>query len=188
MTHYVDLELLPDSEFSASLLMSMLFAKLHNALAEQQLTTIGVSFPEVYKKAPTLGSCLRLHGDNTSLQQFIAIPWLHGMHDYLVVKAIRPVPENCHQHITVRRVQTKSNVDRLRRRQMKRKSISWEEACAAIPEEAAEKTDLPFVVLQSRSTKQKFRFFIEHGTAQQEPVKGTFSAYGLSAQTTVPYF
>jgi CRISPR-associated endonuclease Csy4 len=91
-------------------------------------------------------------------------------------------------HRIVRRVQAKSNPERLRRRLAKRKNITLEQARELIPENAAQKLNLPFVTLQSASTGKLFRLFIEHMPVQPESQNGDFSFYGLSSTATVPWF
>lgn len=179
MDSYIDLHLLPDPEFPATTLRNALFAKLHRALVSHGHGRIGVSFRYVEKKAGDLGNCLRLHGQ--------ASDWLQGMRDHLATFAIRPVPEGI-QHRIVLRVQAQSSPERLRRRLMRRKGLGAKEARAAIPDSAAERLNLPWLDIGSQSTRQTFRLFIEHLPPQANPSPGTFSAYGLSNQASVPWF
>ncbi len=185
--HYLDIRLLPDPEFSTPLLMSALFSKLHRALVQQGEGNIGVSFPKVRPKAPSLDDCLRLHGSAEALGRLASLNWLLGMRDHTAVGEITPVPGDT-AHRVVRRVQAKSSPERLRRRLMQRRGITLDAACEAIPDTAGERLNLPFVTLRSQSTGQPFRLFIEHLPVQEQPVRGEFSAYGLSPEATVPWF
>jgi len=187
MDHYLEIKLLPDPEFVPTVLMNALFGKLHRALVELKNTDLGISFPDVQPERPALGERLRLHGSAGHLERLMALDWLTGMHDHVAVGAPKPVPDNVN-HRTVRRVQTKSNPERLRRRLIKRKGISAEEARRAIPDSKAKQLKLPFVTVKSRSTGQDFRLFIDHQPPGKEPVKGQFSRYGLSPTATVPWF
>ncbi|QJD29387.1 type I-F CRISPR-associated endoribonuclease Cas6/Csy4 [Methylococcus geothermalis] len=187
MDAYLDIRLLPDPEFAATVLMNALFGKLHRALVERGGGRIGVSFPDVSDKPRSLGSRLRLHGGAVELERLMALDWLTGIRDHTAIGEIAAVPADAVQRI-VRRVQAKSNPERLRRRLIARRGVSNEQAEQAIPDTAAEKLDLPYVVLASRSTGQQFRLFIEHLPVQEQAVSGTFSAYGLSATATVPWF
>lgn len=187
MEHYLTIRLLPDPEFATPVLMSALFCKLHRALVQQDSRTIGVSFPDMRQKGPSLGGRLRLHGNFADLQQLMAQDWLTSMRDHAAVGQIAPVPEDTLYRV-VRRVQAKSNPERLRRRLVQRKSITEEEACQFIPDSVAEKLDLPYVTIRSQSTGQFFRLFIKHLPTQVMPVKGEFSAYGLSPVATIPWF
>lgn len=189
-THYIDITLLPDPEFSHAHLLSALVAKLHRALVQEQTTDIGVSYPQ-HVNAPqarrTLGAVLRLHGSPEALHRLMAQDWLKGMRDHTQVAALRPVPTDA-LHRTVRRRQFKTNADRLRRRRMLRKNETAEQAAAAIPDSVERRPDLPFVQLRSSSTGQPFCLYVEHGPLLPQPISGTFNAYGLACGTTVPWF
>jgi len=189
-THYIDITLLPDPEFSHAHLLAALVAKLHRILVQGQTTNIGVSYPQ-YANQPqarrTLGAVLRLHGTAEALQHVMAQDWLKGMRDHIQVAAQRPVPADA-QHRTVRRRQFKTNADRLRRRRMQRKGETAEQAAAAIPDSVARRPDLPFVQLRSSSTGQPFCLCVEYGPLLPQSVPGTFNAYGLAHEATVPWF
>lgn len=187
MNHYIDIALLPDPEFPETTLMNALFMKLHRGLVAHGTGDIGVSFPEVDQTRRMLGRKLRLHGTQDSLEKFMSSGWTRGMRDHMEVTAALSVPANS-EHRVVRRMQAKSSVDRLRRRLMQRKSIDAEAACEAIPDSAAHFLDLPYVEIASHSTGQNFKLFIEHGQPSSEARSGSFSAYGLSAEATVPWF
>ncbi|MGE4069538.1 MAG: type I-F CRISPR-associated endoribonuclease Cas6/Csy4 [Lysobacterales bacterium] len=187
MDHYFDIRLRPDPEFPAYQLMDALFAKLHRVLAEQQRTDIGISFPQVQTRPPKLGEVLRLHGGDAALEALSEGPWMGGMRQMVEIAAIAAAPIVA-AHRRVIRVQAKSSPERLRRRLMRRKQISAEEACVQIPDTAAERVNLPFVEIASRSTGQRFRLFLHHGPIQTQPVSGTFNSYGLSQIATIPWF
>ena len=187
MDAFVDIRLMPDPEFSPTTLMNALFSKLHRGLAGFGEGTIGVSFPDVRERTHSLGSRMRLHGTANTLQRFMETEWLSGMRDHVTSAPPAKVPPET-RHQVVRRVQAKSNPERLRRRLIARKGISEEDARTAIPDNCAETLDLPFVVLRSNSTGQQFRLFIEHLPPQDQAQAGVFSAYGLSPETTVPCF
>lgn len=188
MDSYVDVRVLPDPEFTSSTLMNALFSKLHRVLADLKSTGIGVSFPEVDQKVPGLGRLLRLHGARSTLDELMKMNWLQGMRDHVNVAELKPVPPNP-AYVVVRRVQAKSNPERLRRRLMKRHNISEEEARQRIPDTVAgERLKLPFISLKSQSTRQRFRIFIEHLQSSEQQMDGSFNAYGLSAFATVPWF
>ena len=189
-THYINITLLPDPEFSHAHLLGALVAKLHRALVQGHTTDIGVSYPQHVSQPlakRTRGAMLRLHGTPEALQRLMEEDWLKGMRDHTQVGELLPVPANA-QHRTVRRRQFKTNADRLRRRRMQRKGETAEQAAAAIPDTVERRPDLPFVQLRSSSTGQSFCLCVEHGPLQPLPVAGAFNAYGLGHQATVPWF
>ena len=189
-THYINITLLPDPEFSHAHLLSALVAKLHRALVQGQTTDIGVSYPKHIGQPlakRTLGAVLRLHGTPDALQRLMVQDWLKGMRDHTQAGALLPVPAHA-QHRTVSRRQFKTNADRLRRRRMQRKGETAEQAAAAIPDAVERRPDLPFVQLRSSSTGQPFSLFVEHGPLEPAAAVGCFNAYGLSSGATVPWF
>ena len=187
MECFVDLELRPDPEFAAHLLLGALYTKLHGALAPSNKMGIAVCFPGYQSRPPTLGTRMRLLGSRLALQMLSRTDWLNGMHDHVRIGALAEVPVDV-PYRTLRRVQAKSNPERLRRRLMKRHGLDETQARERILDSAAEKVDLPFVQLQSRSTGQTFRLFLSLDPEQSAPTPGDFNAYGLSRNATIPWF
>lgn len=187
MDHYVDIRLLPDPEFPATTLMNALFSKLHRGLVSFGAGDIGISFPDSRANIKGLGERLRLHGNLSPLRTFLESDWLRGMRDHVSLQGPGPVPADVCYRI-VRRVQARSNPERERRRLIARTGISPESALARIPDSSAELLDLPFVLLNSSSTGQHFRLFIDQGEVLDRPQPGEFSAYGLSSTGTIPWF
>lgn len=187
-SHCLDLHLRSDPELAPHHLLGGLYARLHRALVQASSRDIGVSFPAHDERKPTLGSHVRLHGLEPSLRALMASSWLNGMRDHLHVGEIILVPVDA-QHRVVSRVQAKSSPNRLRRRAMQRHELTAEAAQERIPDGAAERLELPFVTIGSRSTGQpSFPLFIRHGELLPEPISGSFNSYGLSRNTTVPWF
>ncbi len=191
MNHYVDVDVRPDPDFPATQLMSALYGRLHRALASAGKTELGVSFPQVFEKWGTdprhLGCRMRLHGTHDALAALLASDWLKGMRDHVDMTPVQPVPAQA-THRKVYRVQTKSSPERLRRRFMRRHGASEQEAQARIPDDVARYARWPSVDLRSASTGHSFKLFIAHGPEQREPEAGSFSAYGLSQGSTIPWF
>ena len=186
-THYIDLSLRPDPETSGPALLGALYDHLHLALVQQQRDDVGVSFPGYSMTPRTLGATLRLHGKEATLQAFMQNDWLRGMRDHVRISGIDAAPSGA-RHRPVRRKQFKTNVDRLRRRRMKRKGETMEQARAAIPASMEHHPHLPYVHLHSRSTGQTFCLFIALGPLLQEAIDGHFNSHGLSRGATVPWF
>lgn len=183
MNHYINITVLPDPEFRETVLLNALFAKLHRALVIAGQGEIGISFPLVKK---ILGNQIRLHGTNAALERLMAEPWLKGLRDYTQVSEILVVPAVT-KHCVVKRVQAKSNIDRLLRRSIKR-GLSEGDAEVRRANMQEQHLKQPFLQLKSQSTEQAFRLFVEHGKLVDEPIGGSFSAYGLSSQATIPWF
>ncbi|MFZ5521676.1 MAG: type I-F CRISPR-associated endoribonuclease Cas6/Csy4 [Pseudomonadota bacterium] len=187
MDHYIDIRLRPDPESPSHHLMSALYSRLHRALVQLRCDDVGVSFPAMRREPPTLGDRLRLHGGLHRLQELQRLPWLGSVADHVDVSELAAVPPGA-RHRRVQRVQAKSNVERLRRRYMRRHGVDAATARERLPESVARTVDLPFVQVRSASTGQTFRMFLSHGPIQPEQVPGAFNAYGLSTTGTVPWF
>ncbi len=212
MDHYLDIQVLPDPEFPPSMLLNALYAKLHRVLVSSGRRDIGVSFPayrapeivpnaKAEDKPPkkingSLGQILRLHSTHQALSDLMAINWLHGMCDHLVLSEIAFIPANA-THGIVRRVQaTQSRGERVRQRLLRRvakraayQQITLEQAIAQIPSQLPDKwVDLPFLTLKSQSTGQYFRFFIHQASCVAGEKSGEFNAYALSSKATLPFF
>jgi CRISPR-associated endonuclease Csy4 len=186
-THYIDLKVIPDPESSSAQLLGALYERLHLALVQQGLDNIGVSFPDYCMQPRAIGNRLRLHGAEGVLRHFLQTDWLKGMRDHVRLTEIAPAPADT-PHRTVFRRQFKTNVDRLRRRRMRRKGETEQQAVEAIPSSVERHANLPFVHLHSRSTGQPFCLFIALGPLTQSPADGTFNSHGLSPTATVPWF
>lgn len=186
-THYIDLRVVPDPESSPAQLLGALYDRLHLALVQQRLDSIGVSFPQYSTNPRTIGNMLRLHGSDSTLSQFMQIDWLKGMRDHVRMTEIALAPADA-PYRTVHRRQFKTNVERLRRRRMKRKGETEQEASQAIPAAVERRPDLPYVHLRSRSTGQPFCLFIALGQLRQTPAAGLFNSHGLSGVATIPWF
>ncbi|WP_027859511.1 type I-F CRISPR-associated endoribonuclease Cas6/Csy4 [Marinobacterium jannaschii] len=186
LSHYLEISILPDPEFSTPMLMNALLCKLHRALVSQPEVEVALSFPGYSRDPRSLGDRLRLHGSADALDQ-LGNSWLRGMADHINSTGIEPIPQTA-SYCTVRRRQFKSSAERLRRRRMKRHGESYEQAAALIPDSVERKSQLPFATLRSTSSGQQFQLFIEQSEATAEPKDGTFNRYGLSQQATVPWF
>lgn len=186
-SHYIEFRVMPDPETPPWQLLGALYERIHLALVQQRLDGIGVSFPDYNLSPRAMGNRLRLHGSIDTLRQFLQADWLKGLRDHVRMSEVAPVPISA-QHRTVQRKQFKTNVERLRRRRMKRKGESVEQAAAAIPWNVEHRPNLPWVSLRSRSTGQRFHLFITMGAPQPYPTEGTFNSHGLSAVTTIPWF
>ncbi|GAB3360459.1 MULTISPECIES: type I-F CRISPR-associated endoribonuclease Cas6/Csy4 [Giesbergeria] len=189
-THYIDIRLLPDPEFSPAHLWRALYAKLHRALVQQAISSVGVSFPQYQLRSQSLGQVLRLHGHATPLEQFMATDWLKGMYDHVDITPVGLVPSQA-QHRIVQRRQFKTSAERLRRRRMQRKGETAEQAAIAIPSHVERNPRLPYVQLRSNSSGQSFYLWIELGPLHETPVPGSFNTYGLGQAdrgASIPWF
>jgi len=186
-SHYIDLAVVPDPETTAPQLMGILHEKLHLALVRDHIDGIGVSFPHYSVIPKTIGTVLRIHGTENLLQALMGTDWLKGMHDHLRIGQIAEAPHDALYRVVTRR-QFKTNVERLRRRRMRRKGDTEQNAKQAIPESAKRTPGLPYVHIRSHSTGQKFCLYIAMLPVQPTAISGRFNTYGLSTHGTIPWF
>ncbi len=87
----------------------------------------------------------------------------------------------------VKRIQAKS-AHNMRKRAVAKGRFTTEQALASIPDSATKPLDLPFLVIQSASSGQRVRFFIQQNEASKA-VEGAFNSYGMGQSgATVPWF
>lgn len=187
MNYYLDNKFTTCPEMTVNVLINSYFQYLHKALVVNPNLRIGISFPDYNFDSLTLGSRLRLHGLERELQLILDQDWLKKLQDYILISEVRVVPEK-HKYCSVRRMQVKSNVDRLRRRLILRHKLTEDEAKARIPDSVEKKIHLPFISMKSLSTGQNFRLFINQ-TIEDIPIFNCdFNSYGLSKTSMLPFF
>jgi len=183
MDHYIDIFILSDPEFPATILMNSLYTGLHKVLHDLGSTNIGVSFP---KYEVTLGNVLRIHGDKPVLSNLQGLNWVGGMNGYCAIGDIAPVPADT-KYRTVARVQTTMSQSKLKRL-LKRGSITEDEIKQYKAKMFSKGLDNPYVELVSGSNGHKHRRYIAFGDLLDKPVIGDFDQFGLSRTATVPWF
>lgn len=196
MKRYVEITLLPTDDIGHYFLWSKVYQQLHLALVELtagQGGSVGFSFPEYSAKQPRLGRKLRVFASTESqLAQCNVQKWLERLSDYCHISSIRTVPEQTRYAIFSRK-QCVNNPERLARRRAKRKGETFEQALAHFAGFEGEFTYLPFVTIESLSTRaaeevnHRFKLFVTQQLVLK-PHEGIFNCYGLSKTATVPWF
>ena len=189
--YYNEITLLPSHEIDKNFLLSKVFNSIHLILVElkneDDLVPIGISFPEYSLSPGSFGCKLRLMSNDEKLLKDVNFPSrLMKFNDYIHITRIRQIPENCDYAIFTRR-QVKSNINRLARRRAIREGLTIEDAIKKYDKMVEKALNLPFIKVNSSSSKQKFYIFIEK-TPSEMMVPGKFNTYGLSQNTTVPIF
>lgn len=212
MRFYLEITLLPNPEVGLNFLWSKVFQQLHLGFVEMldadQRGAIGVGFPKHSADGKRLGlgdKCRLFAEDEAILERFAAPQRLARLSDYVHCTGIRPVPDKLLGYAVYRRVQPKTNPERLARRYAKRHGVDLATALNMTVELRAAGENpayplsfrycdmlkpsvaLPFIRLQSLSGGQTFCLWIGK-TEALAPVAGSFSAYGLSSVATVPEF
>lgn len=192
MNYYQEISLLPNADISPYFIWQKLYQQIHLALAEnkseENVSKVGVSFPEYNAGEFFLGTKLRLFAeDEQTLEQMQCGKWLDRLSDYVHVKPIAPVPEKLSGHASFKHIKMKGSKDKLARRRAKRKGEPFEQALSYFADYEEKRSKLPYINMISQTNGQHFRLFIEK-QEKEIPQNGTFSCYGLSNTTTVPLF
>jgi len=165
MKSYVDITLLPNADIALYFLWEKVYQQIHIALVEAQdgngKVNIGVSWPEY---------------DSENLS------------DYVHITLIRPVPVSIDGYAVFKRIQLKSNNERLARRRAKRKKTSLEEALAYFGDRKEVYSRAPYIRLRSHSSGKRYRLFIAKEETDTTDMNEGFSTYGLSSKSSVPLF
>lgn len=200
MKFYQEITLIDQAEISPYFIWSKLYTQLHIGLAEikdvNEKVNIGISFPkyiyeqgdEAKKSKVHLGDKLRIFAETQAdLEKLNISKWLERLMDYLHITSIRDVPEaKISGYAIYRRIQVKTNAERLARHRMKRGDIGFDEALARYSN-VVTTSDLPYIQMNSLTSDKSFKLFIEKKNAEQSETQ-VFSTYGLSSVSTVPEF
>jgi CRISPR-associated endonuclease Csy4 len=183
MKFFIDITLKPDAEMRENVLMNTVYSKFHKALFTLKSASIGVSFPK-YKVL--FGKVLRIHGDQSYLNDLQGLDWLGGIKGYCSISDILPIPETV-QYRTVSRKQANMTEAKLRRL-IARNSITTDEVKAYKAKMFSQSLDNAYFELVSSSSGEKHRRYIQFSDLKDTPVEGVFDYFGLSKKATVPWF
>lgn len=193
MDSYINIRFIEDDEVPIFFIRNKTVTKLHKVLHDSQQTAIGVSFPNYKLK---LGDVIRLHGDKASLQGLQGLNWIGGLSGYCEVSEVLQVPEAIKGYRTVSRIQPTMTMAKLKKRvkyQEAKGDLKTKQDTEAYEKQYkvkmyAESLDNPYLELQSSSTGNLYRLYINIGKLQNNPVVGKFNHFGLSKTATIPWF
>lgn len=194
MKCYIEITLLPSADIPPCFLWEKSYQQLHLALVEAQdsngRVNIGVSFPDYDASQHQLGCRFRLFAQSgEELEKLNINRWFARLSDYLHISSIRDVPDKIEGYAVFKRLQPKSNNDRLARRRAKRKGISYEQAKAHFDGRTEQCSEEPFIHIKSQSSDKRYHLIIARIDADSSAQADEgFSTYGLSAKSTVPVF
>ena len=186
ISHFIDLKVRPDPEFSQTHLVSALYSKLHRQLVSMRSDNIAVGFPGYSLRPRGLGDTVRLLGAKDPLEALMESGWVMGMESMVNIASISTVPPGA-AHRCLKRRQFKTNGERLRRRFKRRHDVTDEEVERLLPDKLV-LVDLPYVRLRSTSTGQAFCMFLALGAPLTQTVPGMFTRFVLSDQAPIPLF
>lgn len=202
MNYYLDLTLLPDEEVPIFFIRNKVYAKLHKAIFDLSTSNIGASFPNLKKAKKSdknkmnFGEIIRIHSTQDRLNKLQNLNWLGGLSGYCKVGDILPVPDKIKGHQAISRIRQNMSLAKMQKKITHQKAKGYlktgDDINAYEKQYKAEmfKTGLdnPYLELQSTSTNNKYRLYINFGALQKQLTVGKFNHFGLSKTATVPIF
>lgn len=183
MNYFIELKIRADTEMRENVLLNKVYSKLHKALFTLKSTDIAVSFPKYKVK---LGDIIRIHSSQIHLSELQNMNWLGGLSGYCSVSKIQEIPKKV-SYRNISRKQPNMTEAKLRRL-IKRNSISIEEAKSYKAKMFQQGLDNPYFELESTSTGQKHRRYIQFSELKSHAIDGEFDQFGLSKTATIPWF
>ena len=193
MNFYTEIALLPDEEVPIFFIRNKVYTKLHKAIYDLKADDIGISFPQVDKE---LGCLIRVHSSNERLQELQNLNWLGGLSGYCKVGEILTIPDNIKGYQVISRIRQTMSLAKLSKRidyQKKNGDLKTDDEVKAYERQYKAKMfqtalNNPYLELQSTSTGNLYRIYINFSELEQQPIKGQFNRFGLSKNATVPIF
>jgi CRISPR-associated endonuclease Csy4 len=194
---------------SVGSLMSLAMNQIHLDLVRiaqgEQLCKVGISFPgygessspranvsnadSIEPRLPPIGDRIRLFARaHSCLEELGVAKSLARFSDYFAIGEIRPLKRKNIGWSIFKRIQPAGSPERLARRRVKRLGGSLDEAMEHFSGMNQSLLRLPYLDMQSHSSRKRFRLFIERKAAVAAPDRWEFSTYGLSASVGVPDF
>lgn len=200
MTYYQEITLIPDADTSPYFLWGKVMSQLHIALADAKnkhgIDSIGISFPNYrYEKKDnktfaSLGDKLRVFAPSQHELETLALPmWLSRLIDYVHLTTIKAVGDKATGYVVVQRYRQKG-LHFYAKNHAKYHNVSYDDALKACQHYKLHAPNYPFVAIDSKSNKHKFRLSIRQ-TLVDSPKTGAFNSYGINNQTetvTVPHW
>ncbi len=193
MKKYTEITLLSSDEVPLYFLWEKVYQQLHLVLVEAQDSNnkvkVGVSFPDYDASQYQLGHKLRLFAQSDEeLENLNINKWFFRLSDYLHISSIQDVPEKVKGYAFFKRLQLKSNNDRLARRKARRENISYEQAKVHFNRRKEQYSRAPFIRIKSHSSGKRYRLMIVRIDTDNFQTSGEFNTYGLSSRSSVPVF
>jgi len=196
MRKYLQMTLLADdaSGISTPVLMCDVIERLHHLFVriknDDGFITVGISFPGYDEKNMTMGSLVRLFGQEKELNDLQVRKNLMSIADYVHVSDPRIIPApKVNGYVAYSRIRHDHNKDKLVRRKMKRHGLTNKEAEVAYAEYKRRSfPNHPFVLIRSKSTgDQKYPLYFKR-VLLNEPGLFRFNTFGINPFAGVENF
>lgn len=203
MKYFIELTLLDNRDIALHKLWSKIYDQLHLRLVDAKnlrgQTDIGVSFPEYQFDAThnihMVGSKLRIFSPTKlALEQLNLSRYLNHWLDYIHLTSIREVPTNIHGYAIYKRkrINGESAINKKIMQyaayRAEKENITYEEAVQIYQHWSISQTILPYIGVNSSTSKQYIRLYIEKNETNALSLDSLFSTYGLSFESSVPEF
>lgn len=203
MKYFIELTLLDNRDIALHKLWSKIYDQLHLRLVEAKnlrgQTNIGVSFPEYQFDAAhnihMMGSKLRVFSPiKLSLEQIDLHKYLKYWLDYIHITSIREIPKEINGYAIYKRtrIHGQHGINRKIMRhatyKAEKENITYEEAIQGYQHWSMSQTIPPYIGINSATSKQFLRLYIEKVVVSDSTVELLFSTYGLSSDSSVPEF
>ncbi len=195
MRKYIQITLIPEepSGITAPVLMGYVMEKLHQLFVQIKdhsgKIPIGISFPEYDASNKSLGTLVRIHGDEEKLKYIDARKAMQSLQDYVHVSAFRGVPESrLKGHVAYARIRHDHGKDKLIRRSMRRHNLSFEAAEKAYSSyQQRHFPEYPFVLMSSKSTgHEKYPLYFKRIFLNN--LGTSFNTFGINPESGVEHF
>ncbi len=183
MQYFIEINIDRKKELKPNILLNNIYTSLHHRLYDMKCNSIGVSFPD-YRVI--LGTRIRIHGSLNDLKKMQSIDWLNDLKKYCDMSDIQTVPQEV-MYRTISRIQSTMSQAKMRRL-IKRGTIPEEDIKNYKVEMLKKGLDNPYIELVSASNGKIHRRYFQFGEVQHESLSGEFDFFGLSKDSTVPWF
>ncbi|MCP3945016.1 MAG: type I-F CRISPR-associated endoribonuclease Cas6/Csy4 [Desulfobacteraceae bacterium] len=190
-TNYFDCKIIETTN-ALEAVLGKLYKTIHEIFAAQKITHVGISFPDLDQKP---GKTIRLFSDKKTLSDIKDNRKLDFFlkAGAITMSDIKPVPEK-HKLAVFQRDRFSEKATELYSlkselrlvKHLAKKGIELDEKKLAGRHKlisARQKKSLPFILMQSKSTRQAFSLFIKKDANPQKfQIVGSFNFYGLSTR------
>lgn len=203
MKYFIELTLLDNRDIALHKLWSKIYDQLHLRLVEAKnlrgQTDVGVSFPEYQFDAThnihMVGSKLRIFSPTKlALEQLNLSRYLKHWLDYVHIASIREVPKNIHGYAIYKRKRVNGEnainkkITQYATYKAEQENITYEDAVQIYQHWSISQTTPPYIGINSSTSKQYVRLYIEKNEVNESSSELSFSTYGLSSESSVPEF
>lgn len=184
---------MPNQEVPVNFLIKKVMTVIHLICVESEHCTgavnLGLGFPQYNKEEKNLGSVIRLFAYSYDiLRNATCDHRMQRLDDYIRKGEILEVPSDIREYVQYKRIQFKTNKERLMRRYAKRHNMDIGQVENLYVGYSSQKENLPYVMMDSLSSGLRFRLYIDEVKQLENSSPLIFNCYGLTVSGSLPYF